>query len=83
MWSSDYNKYIIIRMEQYGIRMNSLEWIKSYLASRTQRILVGGDGSEVLSEPTPIEIGIPQGSVLGIHISTVHRIHRSSQQYNK
>ena len=36
-------------------------WIKSYLASRKQRVFVNG----VLSDELPLNAGVPQGSVLG------------------
>ena len=36
-------------------------WIKSYLASRKQRVFVNG----VLSDELPLNAGVPQGLVLG------------------
>ena len=45
----------------YGIRGNILNWIKSFLKDRKQKVMINSEGSEwsdVLS-------GIPQGSVLG------------------
>ena len=36
-------------------------WIKSYLASRKQRVFVNG----VLSDELTLNAGVPQGSVLG------------------
>ena len=36
-------------------------WIKSYLASRKQRVFV----NRVLSDELPLNAGVPQGSVLG------------------
>ena len=36
-------------------------WIRSYLESRKQRVLVNG----VFSDELPLNAGVPQGSVLG------------------
>lgn len=38
-----------------------IAWLNSYLAGRVQRIEIDG----ILSEETIINIGVPQGSVLG------------------
>ena len=47
--------------EEFGICGLALEWFKSYLAKRGQRISI--DGS--LSERFSLECGVPQGSCLG------------------
>ena len=52
---------LIHKLEKYGIDGNILMWIKSYLASRKQRVFVNG----VLSGELPLNAGVPQGSVLG------------------
>ena len=44
-----------------GVRGKILEWIKSFLTSRTQRVMVNG----YLSQPAPVISGVPQGSVIG------------------
>jgi hypothetical protein len=48
----------------YGIAGSALQWLKSYLSDRSQRILIGS----TLSEPRSLNIGVPQGSVLGPRI---------------
>ena len=56
------NHAILLRkLEHYGIRGISLDWFRSYLSNRTQRVFVGGE----LSENKNIKQGVPQGSVLG------------------
>ena len=45
----------------YGIRDNLLEWCKSFLNNRKQRVVLG-DG---ISEWMNVTSGVPQGSVLG------------------
>ena len=45
----------------YGIRGNLLQWIKSFLTNRKQRVVINGKSSNL----APVISGIPQGSVLG------------------
>lgn len=55
------HRMLFDRLYKLGVRGVSLDWIKSYLQSRIQRVVVKDDQS------TDIELnfGIPQGSVLG------------------
>ena len=56
------NHDILIRkLEQYGINGNELLWFKSYLNNRVQTVNV----DSTLSDFRSINIGIPQGSILG------------------
>ena len=53
---------IINRLEnKYGISGLALEWLKSYLQERPQRVKVNG----TYSDPKGNSFGVPQGSVLG------------------
>jgi hypothetical protein len=53
---------LLERLEsRIGITGAALHWIKSYLSGRTQTVGIGND----LSDPVKVEIGVPQGSVLG------------------
>ena len=52
---------LISSLHEYGIDSTTLEWIRSFLSSRTQSVVV--DGAE--SDSLPITPGVPQGSVLG------------------
>lgn len=56
---------LYIKLEKYGVRGNALEWIKSYLSSRQQRVVVNKDGRSVKSGIIETRVGIPQGSIIG------------------
>ena len=64
-FSKDFDKVphrrLLYKLESYGIRGGTLDWIKCFLTDRTQRVVL--DGTEFL--PGPILSGVPQGSVLG------------------
>jgi len=49
------------KLEFYGIRGKPLEWIKSFLFNRSQRVVIEGS----YSSPCKVTSGVPQGSVLG------------------
>ena len=56
------NHDILLRkLHFYGFDDNSLQWMLSYLTSRTQSVCI--DGS--MSNPLEITTGVPQGSILG------------------
>ena len=44
-----------------GVRGNVSKWVQSYLSGRTTRMCIDG----VLSDPSEIEFGLPQGSIVG------------------
>ena len=55
------HKYLVQKLERYGIRGSSNKLIKSYLSNRQQYTECLGEKSELLQ----VEYGVPQGSVLG------------------
>ena len=57
----DCNPILLDKLEYYGIRGIPLLLIKSYLQNRIQSVQI----NSTMSTTTSINIGIPQGSVLG------------------
>ena len=55
------HQILLCRLESYGIRHKRLEWFKSYLSNRTQRVFVAGVTSTLLNKTC----GVHQGSILG------------------
>ncbi len=55
------HKVLLRKMEKIGIRNTELLWFRNYLSNRTQYVTISGvDSSEKI-----INIGVPQGSILG------------------
>ena len=57
----DHNKLINILFKELNVTGNALNWFKSFLTGRTQRVFVGSH----ISEPLELSFGVPQGSILG------------------
>ena len=49
------------KIDHYGIRDHTKNWIKTWLTSRSQRVVVDGEASETIR----VDSGVPQGTVLG------------------
>ena len=45
----------------FGMQNSALHWFRSYLSDRKQLVIVNG----LRSSETPLDFGVPQGSVLG------------------
>ena len=52
---------LLLKLEHLGIRGPLLNWVRSFLIGRDQRVVVDG----VSSSPTEVLSGFPQGTVLG------------------
>ena len=52
---------LVAKLERIGLHSSLLAWIRSYLAGRSQFVLIGGSRSYVF----PVATGVPQGSHLG------------------
>ena len=55
------HRHPLKKVEHYGIRGRTLEWISDFLHSHTQSVLVDGQQSS----ESCVSSGVPQGSVLG------------------
>ena len=55
------HEILIKKIESMGIRNTELRWFRSYLWDRQQFVFV----NDILSSLLPINVGVPQGSVLG------------------
>ena len=52
---------LVSKLEALGVRGSALSWLTSYLANRRQYVAIG----DVQSSIRTIDVGVPQGSVLG------------------
>ena len=52
---------LLKKIEFYGISDNTNAWIKTWLTTRTQKVVVDGDASSTVH----VDSGVPQGTVLG------------------
>jgi len=52
---------LLSKLKSYGIGVEALSWFKSYLSNRSQVVNI----NSTLSDCKPINVGIPQGSILG------------------
>ena len=63
------HKVLLRRLEiTFGIADTALQWFRSYLAGRSQRVLLNGSFSEDFSLPH----GVPQGYCLGTLLFTIY-----------
>jgi hypothetical protein len=52
---------LIDKLKLYGLDDGSSSWMESYMSQRSQRVFLDGELSDTLS----VEVGVPQGSILG------------------
>ena len=52
---------LLEKLDLFGFTENARNWIRSYLSDRYQMVCVDGH----LSDPEAVDVGVPQGSILG------------------
>lgn len=52
---------LLYKLEYYGISGNTIDWIRSWITTRTQTVVVDGESSSEVH----VASGVPQGTVLG------------------
>ncbi len=55
------HRFLLARLESFGLCAKVVRWMRSYLTRRTYRVQV----ADVLSQETRIKSGVPQESVIG------------------
>ena len=71
---------LLLKLKTLGIVGKNLNWFKSYLTERTQKVVI----KEQISEPIVVDSGVPQGGVLSgllfaLYINDVTKCFRSCQ----
>lgn len=59
------HNYLLLKLEKYGVRGNALDWFRSYLSDRQQRVLVQKNNQNIKSDILENRLGVPQGSIAG------------------
>ena len=69
----DHNILLSRLCNVYGITVDALDWFRSYLTGRIQRVVI----EDVVSVDLELSFGVPQGSVLGQKIYCMYTKHVS------
>ena len=74
------HRRLAAKLQHYGVRGKTLSWILSFLAGRTQQVILEGQASST----SPVTSGVPHGTVLGpllflVYINDLYRIIKSPE----
>ena len=69
--TGDHNALLSRLHSKFGISGTALEWFRTYLNGRSQRVMVQGN----LSRSLNLDFGVPQGSCLGPLLFTIYAIY--------
>ena len=61
LWKVECHSILLSKLQIYGCSSSTVQWFTSYLSDRSQCTNFKG----TLSDPLPVSIGVPQGSILG------------------
>ena len=64
------HEILLKKLEHYGFRGIIIDWFRSYLHERKQKVTING----YVSETRIIKHGVPQGSVLGSILFLLYRV---------
>ena len=60
---------LLSKLQIYGCSSSTVQWFTSHLSDRSQCSNLKGTSSD----PLPVSIGVPQGSILGPLFSIIHK----------
>ena len=71
---------LLLKLDNFGIRGNCLNWIKSYLTNRRHYVSISNASSNI----NTINSGVPQGSILGplLFLLYINDFHKASNILN-
>ena len=65
---------LLHKLNSYGIRSHTLNWINAFLTNRSHQVLVNGSHSETHI----VTSGVPQGTVLGPFLADSHSLQQDT-----